>query len=81
MRYTGKRYDQDDAAHKIFAFAMDARNISRGNVPEVCVHCGGHLQVYYCEEKLCLVRCLNCGVAALVQANSLSDAARKTIGR
>lgn len=81
MRYTGKQFNQNEAAHKIFAFAMDARNMQHDNVPEICSHCGGHLQTYYCEEKLCLVRCLNCGVAALVQARTLSEAAQKTIGR
>lgn len=78
--YYGKHFDQDKAAHQIYAFAMDARNMQNGNVGELCNHCGGHLKVYYCEDRLCLVRCLNCGIAALVQAKSPSEAACKTIG-
>ena len=78
--WTGKQFNQDKAAHQIYAFAMDARNMQNGNVPEICNHCGGHLKVYYCEDKLYLVRCLECGVAALVQAGNPREAARKTIG-
>lgn len=78
--WMGKQFNQDKAAHQIYAFAMDARNIPHGRVDEVCAHCGGHLQVYYCEDRLCLVRCLECGIAALVQAKNPQEAACKTIG-
>lgn len=79
-RWYGKEFNQDKAAHQTYAFAMDAKNIPHGAVDEVCVHCGGRLQVYYCEERLCLVRCLNCGIAALTEASNHGEAARKTIG-
>lgn len=78
--WTGKQFNQDKAAHQIYAFAMDARNMQHGNVGERCNHCGGHLKVYYCEDRLYLVRCLECEIAALVQANNPSKAACKTIG-
>lgn len=73
-------FNQDIAAHKLYRFAMDARNMQSGNVPEICNHCGGHLKVYYCEDRLYLVRCLECGIAALAQSNSPRMAAQKTIG-
>lgn len=79
-KFTGKRFDQDKAAHQVYAFAMDARNMQGGNVGEICNHCGGHLKVYYCEGGLYLVRCLECGIAALVQSDNPRMAARKTVG-
>lgn len=80
MNYYGKQFDQDKAAHQIFSFAMDARNMQGGNVGEVCNHCGDHLNVYYCEDGLYLVRCLNCHIAALTTARNPSEAACKTFG-
>ncbi len=77
--FYGKRFDQDKAAHQIFAFAMDARN-ELPSVKEKCRHCGGNIQTHYCEKRLYTVRCLNCGISALAQASSPSEAAQKTIG-
>ena len=77
--FYGQRFAQDKAAHQIFAFAMDARN-ELSSVKEKCWHCGGNIQTYYCEKRLYTVRCLNCGISALAQASSPSEAAQKTIG-
>ncbi len=79
-KYTGRQFNQDKAAHQIYAFAMDARNMQNGSVGEICNHCGGHLKTYYCEDGLYLVRCLDCGIAALAQAKNPKQAACKTIG-
>lgn len=80
LDYHGKKFNQDEEAHKVYAFAMDTRNMQSGSVVEICNYCRGHLKTYYCEEGLYLVRCLKCGVAALVQARTPSEAACKTIG-
>ena len=74
------RFSQDKAAHQTYAFAMDGRNMQNGNVEAVCNHCGGHLKTYYCEDRLYLVRCLECGIAALARAKEPQEAACKTIG-
>lgn len=79
--WTGKQFNQNRAAHQTYAFAMDARNMKNGRVDAACIHCGGQLTTYYCEEELHIVRCLNCGIAALVQARSPKEAALKSIGR
>ena len=73
-------FDQDKMAHRLYDFAMDSKNMQNGNLPEICNHCGGHLKAYYCEERLYIVRCLECGVAALVKAKNPREAACKTIG-
>lgn len=80
LKYANTHFDQDKAAQQVFAFAMDARNMQNGNVPEICNHCGGSLKVYYCEDQLYLVRCLGCHTAALTIANDPRHAAQKTIG-
>lgn len=41
----------------------------------VCRICGGHLKTYYCEERLYLVGCVDCGTLALVKTTSPSAAA------
>lgn len=41
----------------------------------VCRHCGGHIETYYCEERLYLVRCVDCGTLTLVKTTSPSAAA------
>ena len=80
MNYHGKKFNQDKAAHQIYAFAMDSKNMQNGNTDRLCYHCKGHIKVYYCENKLYLVRCIHCGIAALVQASSPNEAVCKTIG-
>lgn len=75
-----KNFNQDKAAHQVYRFAMDAGNMQNGNVPEICNHCGGHLKVYYCEDRLYMVRCLDCGTVALAMADNPRQAAQKTIG-
>lgn len=47
----------------------------------VCRICGGPLETYYCEDRLYLVRCADCGTLALVKAANPGDAARVTLAR
>lgn len=47
----------------------------------VCRLCGGPLETYYCEERLYLVKCADCGALALVKAANLEDSARVTLAR
>lgn len=72
--------NQDDCAHVLYRFAMSPDAFQRPNVMRVCDHCGNYLQVYYCEDKLYLVRCLHCGIAALTTAKNPDEAACKTLG-
>ena len=47
----------------------------------VCRLCGGTLETYYCEERLYLVSCVDCGTLALVKATSPEAAAGVTLAR
>ncbi len=47
----------------------------------VCRLCGGPLEAYYCEERLYLVRCVDCGTLALVKTTSPGAAAGVTLAR
>ena len=47
----------------------------------VCRICGGPLETYYCEDRLYLVRCADCGTLALVKTANPGDAARVTLAR
>lgn len=47
----------------------------------VCRLCGGPLETYYCEERLYLVRCVDCGTLALVKTTSPQAAAGVTLAR
>ena len=47
----------------------------------VCRLCGGPLETYYCEERLYLVRCVDCGTLALVKTANPRDSARATLAR
>ena len=47
----------------------------------VCRLCGGPLETYYCEERLYLVQCTDCGTLALVKTANPEDAARVTLAR
>ena len=47
----------------------------------VCRLCGGPLETYYCEERLYLVRCIDCGTLALVKTTSPQAAAGVTLAR
>lgn len=73
-------YAQDRAAHSVMAFAMDARNMPRGKNDRVCNHCGEKVDVYYCEERLYMVRCLKCHTVSLAYAGNPNEAVEKTIG-
>lgn len=78
---TGKAtLGQDRAAHSVMAFAMDARNMPRGESDRLCNHCGEYCDVYYCEEGLYMVRCLKCRAVALVYAKNPNEAVERTIG-
>ena len=44
-----------------------------------CQRCGGHLSVYYCEERLYLIVCEGCGTVVLTKACSPQIAANLTI--
>lgn len=46
-----------------------------------CRICGGPLEAYYCEERLYLVRCVDCGTLALVKTANPRDSARVTLAR
>ena len=41
----------------------------------VCSKCGEHLKTYYCEERLYLVGCVDCGTLTLVKTTSPGAAA------
>ena len=47
----------------------------------VCRLCGGPLETYYCEERLYLVQCADCGTFSLVKTANPEDAARVTLAR
>lgn len=47
----------------------------------VCRLCGGPLETYYCEERLYLVKCADCGTLALVKTANPEDSARVTLAR
>ena len=47
----------------------------------VCRICGGALETHYCEERLYLVKCPDCGTMALVKTANPVDAARVTLAR
>ena len=47
----------------------------------VCRLCGGQLETYYCEERLYLVKCADCGTFSLVKTANHEDAARVTLAR
>lgn len=47
----------------------------------VCRLCGGPLETYYCEERLYLVQCADCGTLSLVKTANPEDAARVTLAR
>lgn len=47
----------------------------------VCRICGGPLEICYCEERLYLVQCADCGTFSLVKTANPEDAARVTLAR
>ena len=47
----------------------------------VCRLCGGPLETYYCEERLYLVKCADCGTLALVKTVNPEVSASVTLGR
>lgn len=47
----------------------------------VCRLCGGPLETYYCEERLYLVKCADCGTLALVKTANPENSARVTLAR
>ena len=79
-KYHGGTFDQDEAAQKVYAFAMDARNMQYGKLDQRCNHCASYLQYDYCEDRLYMIRCLHCATVALVEAKNPQEAACKTLG-
>ena len=47
----------------------------------VCRLCGGPLETYYCEERLYLVKCADCGTLALVKTVNPEASASVTLAR
>ena len=47
----------------------------------VCRLCGGPLETYYCEERLYLVKCADCGTLALVKTVNPEVSASITLAR
>lgn len=47
----------------------------------VCRLCGGPLETYYCEERLYLVKCADCGTLALVKTVNPEVSASVTLAR
>ena len=47
----------------------------------VCRLCGGLLETYYCEERLYLVKCADCGTLALVKTVNPEASASVTLAR
>lgn len=74
-----RRLSYDDMAHLLFKFAAK-EDIPRGTTDVPCVHCGDTLSGYYCEDRLYLIRCKKCGIAALVKASNPIEAAKKSLG-
>lgn len=54
----------------------------RGNKTDyVCRLCGGPLETYYCEERLYLVKCADCGTLALVKTVNPEVSASVTLAQ
>lgn len=47
----------------------------------VCRLCGGPLETYYCEERLYLIKCADCGTLALVKTVNPEVSASVTLAR
>ena len=68
--------DIDKACHGIF----DRMGQNMGKVSNMaCGKCGTPLRVYYCEERLYMVSCINCDVKALVKAGNPQEACAKSM--
>ena len=78
MEESERHYITDRDVHEIYRGIMSWRC---GRVKGPCVHCGGILDTYYCEDRLYLVCCRSCKVVAMTSAGSPAEAARKTFGK
>lgn len=67
--------DFDKLCHKVFD---TSRKNYRARENGVSCRCGHALEVYYCEEGLFLVECVDCKTKALVMARNSKEAACKT---
>lgn len=63
----------DKKAHEVFAFATDLRSVFVKS-QQKCKVCNNPLESYYCEERLYLVRCRQCGSVSLLEAPSAETA-------
>ena len=67
----------DKMCHKLY----DEPKYRGEKTDYVCRLCGGPLETYYCEERLYLVKCADCGTLALVKTANPEDSARVTLAR
>lgn len=64
----------DKCAHRVAMYAADS--LARWNSSGITCHrCGAVLETSYCEERLYMVRCRNCGTVTLTYADSPKAAA------
>ncbi len=76
-----KNHVPDQEIHEVYRRFMNRKYVSRCRAKEPCVHCGGTIETYYCEDRLYLVWCRNCKVVAMTLAESPDDAALRSLGR
>ncbi|QRN86011.1 hypothetical protein JR334_01905 [Clostridia bacterium] len=67
----------DKSAHRVFNFSADKRANGWRETGVRCSRCGYELESSYCEERLYMVRCRNCGTITLVSGNSPTYTAGK----
>lgn len=65
----------DKCAHRVFGFAIDERDNGWWKMGADCARCGHPLESSYCEERLYMVRCRECGVVSLIEGGSPMKAA------
>lgn len=56
----------DKCVHRAMMHAEDSRSVWR-NTGVQCHRCGAKLATYYCEERLCMVRCRKCETVTLAE--------------
>ena len=67
----------DKLCHKFY----DEPKVRGKKTDYVCRLCGGPLETYYCEERLYLVKCADCGTLALVKTVNPEVSASVTLAR
>lgn len=69
----------DNFCHTIMGAENDGFDYLARSRKISCGKCGHELKTYYCEERLYMVECENCGVKCLVEAGSPVQACYKTM--